>query len=139
MPPSLEENKEDVLISAAIDNIDFVSSSTTPKSSFHGTSITIFQHPTVHVDEISFKLDTSAHGPPYHTELPMSYTNIKPTKGGKPEPSPCIPPSGNFPSAKSIAEDANPWLNNLLIEGTNKTSSVVFSISFKSKWKYSLM
>ena len=54
-------------------------------------------------------------------------------KGGKPESSPSMPPSGNFPSAKSIAEDANPWLNNLLIEGEVPTKHRVSFSAFHSK------
>ena len=37
--------RKGLLTTAAIDNIDHNPSSTTAKSSFHGTSISIFQHP----------------------------------------------------------------------------------------------
>ncbi len=42
-PPKLHGN---VFTAAAVDNIDHNPSSTTSKESFHGTGISLFQHPT---------------------------------------------------------------------------------------------
>jgi hypothetical protein len=51
-----------VFTTAAVDNVDHNPSSTTSKSSFHGTGISIFQHPTddndgVERDAMIFKTD----------------------------------------------------------------------------------
>ena len=56
-PPTLIKG---LFTTAAIDNIDHNPSSTTAKDSFHGTSITVFQHPEEHHDpQPIFKLDVT--------------------------------------------------------------------------------
>ena len=72
--------RKGLLTTAAIDNIDHNPSSTTAKSSFHGTSISIFQHPInnnfgeqremLHIAE----RQSTKKVPP----LPESYTNVRP-------------------------------------------------------------
>ena len=47
-PPSLRGK---VFITAAVDNIDHNPGSTTSKESFHGTGVSLFQHPTLKVKE----------------------------------------------------------------------------------------
>ena len=80
--PNLKTN---VFTTAAVDNIDHNTSSTTAVSSFHGTSISLIQYPTVEgegVENASFKQrNVSASktiGP-----LPSSYTNIPPLSNQK--------------------------------------------------------
>ena len=54
-PPNLKTN---VFTTAAVDNIEHNTSSTTTVSSLHGTSISVIQHPTVEgegVENASFK------------------------------------------------------------------------------------
>ena len=72
---------------AAIDNIDHDPSSSTSQTSFHGTSISVFQFPET--DEImpKFKIDSTFAENDASMILPESYTAIKPTKDAKPEPS----------------------------------------------------
>ena len=67
-PPSLYSG---LFTCVAIDNIDNNSSSSTSKSSFHRTSISLFQYPTKQMQKPS---------------LTESYTNILPAKNTKPEP-----------------------------------------------------
>ena len=77
--------KTNVFTTAAVDNIDHSTSSTMAVSSFHGSSISLIQYPTVEgegVENASFKQrNVSASktiGP-----LPLSYTNIPPLSSQK--------------------------------------------------------
>ena len=77
-PPKLRQG---VFTTAAVDNIDHNPSSTTSKSSFHGTGISIFQHPAdendgVERDVMIFKTDKPTTN--QILELPDEYTNMKP-------------------------------------------------------------
>ena len=79
-PPALEPG---LFTCAAIDNIDHNPSSSTSKTSYHGTSISIFQYPTESTIVQPFQYsDVFLESVP----LPISYTEIKPTKDFKPEP-----------------------------------------------------
>jgi hypothetical protein len=70
---------------AAIDNIDHNPSSSTAKSSFHGTGISIFQHPENNeLETLRFKINNSDQYPAKPT-LPPQYTTVMPSKSGKPE------------------------------------------------------
>ena len=68
----------DFFTSAAIDNIDHSPSSNTAKSSFHGTSISIFKHPDseVEIPQANFKSDFNDE---QQLSLPDYYTNLPPT------------------------------------------------------------
>ena len=44
--------RHDLFTTTAIDNIDHHPNSTTSKDSFHGTAISLFQHPTENVQEL---------------------------------------------------------------------------------------
>ena len=77
-PPKL---RHVVLTTAAVDNTDHNPSSITSKSSYHGTGISIFQHPSdendgVERDVMIFKTNkpTTNQIP----EIPDEYTNMKP-------------------------------------------------------------
>ena len=71
---------------AAIDNIDHNQSSSTAKSSFHGTSISIFQHPQANeVNNQIFKIDNKGERPSSKPTLPNHFTSILPIKSGRPE------------------------------------------------------
>ena len=77
-PPKL---KLELFTTAAIDNIDHNPSSTTAQGSFHGTSISIFQHPQVSLMEWNVSLYTLSskynHASKRGLEkLPQSYTNL---------------------------------------------------------------
>ena len=110
-PSMLHRN---VFTTGAIDNIDHNCTSTTANSSFHGTSISIFQHPstpTIKLD--SFKVDNSNEFHRSRYCLPTSYTDIKPTKGGKPELPSNKTLSETFPSTLPIHQDASAWVSEL--------------------------
>ena len=64
--------------SAAIDNIDHNPSSNTTKSSFHGTSISIFQHSDseIEIPQANFKSDFNDE---QQLSLPDYYANLPPT------------------------------------------------------------
>ena len=105
-PSMLHRN---VFTTGDIDNIDHNCTSTTP----HGTSISIFQHPstpTIKLD--SFKIDNSNEFHRSRYCLPTSYTDTKPTKGGRP-----VPPSNKTISETSstlpIHQDASAWVSEL--------------------------
>ena len=76
-PPSLYSGEFTV---AAIDNIDHNPTSSTAQQSFHGTSISIFQYPEVPQPksiQFDYRPDL-VQG--YTSQLPLSYTEILPTK-----------------------------------------------------------
>ena len=65
-----------------------------------------------------FKLDLSLKLPSEQLVLPLSYTEIKPTKGGKPDPpARTLNENIDFPSSISIiisiTEESTAWLNKL--------------------------
>ncbi|XP_065669903.1 uncharacterized protein LOC124808522 [Hydra vulgaris] len=76
-PPSLIEN---VFTTAAIDNIDHNPSSSTATKSFHGTSISIFQHAEIDLPVKRYDYDFSEKANNAILELPSYYTTIEPTK-----------------------------------------------------------
>ena len=80
-PPSLYSG---LFTCAAIDNIDHNSSSSTSKSSFYGTSISLFQYPTKEMQNKRFIYTEGTEN--LKPSLPESYTNILPAKNTKPEP-----------------------------------------------------
>ena len=61
-------------------------SSTPANSAFHGTSISIFQHPTEDYPHEPFILDINFDFEHEKATLPSFYTNIEPTKDRKPCP-----------------------------------------------------
>ena len=89
-PPKL---KKTVLTTAAIDNVDHNPSSTTAEGSFHGTSISLFQHPRYEVSGVErTTLSLSDHNTDILKKrlhpLPQSYTDVPPVTLGKKDPVP---------------------------------------------------
>ena len=78
--------KDGLFTSAAIDNIDSNPSSTTANSAFHGTSISIFQHPKEGYPDEPFILNINSDFEHEQATLPSFCTNIELTKDGKPRP-----------------------------------------------------
>ncbi|CAB4025239.1 hypothetical protein ROHU_037104 [Paramuricea clavata] len=72
--------KEEVFTTAAVDNIDHDPSSTTATKSFHGTSISIFQHVEKALEPNQIDLSVDFEDSSTKIELPESYTNLSPTK-----------------------------------------------------------
>ena len=76
-PPSLKGN---VFTTSAVDNIDHNPSSTTAKDSFHGTGISLFQHPSCSDDGIdrgTVFTRSSASSTKTVNCLPHFYTNVQ--------------------------------------------------------------
>ena len=80
-PPSLYSG---LFTCVAIDNIGHNSSSATSKSSFHGTSISLFQYPTKKMQNKRFIYTEGTEN--LKPSLRKSYTNILTAKNTKPEP-----------------------------------------------------
>ena len=104
----------------AIDNIDHVPSSSTSTSSFHGTSISIFQQVEGKVTKQPFIIedfeDTKA------IRLPDFYTDIKPTKSGKPEPPNFLRPAL---STSQLSFENFEWLQSLINSSNLQNSSTL--------------
>ena len=109
-PPTL---KEGLFTTAAIDNIDHNPSSSTAKSSFHGTSISIFQYTDESDPPMQFSHDPTGVMKATTNKLPDFYTNIAPTKGGKTEPPALHPNEDLFPANFSTSAVASVWLHKL--------------------------
>ncbi len=78
-PPNLRQG---LFVTAAIDNIDHNTSSTTATSSFHGTGISLFQTPSLHNQGDCHRQqlcisDQLSRGKML-LKLPESYTNVQP-------------------------------------------------------------
>ena len=95
--------------SAAIDNIDHNHSSATTTTSFHGTSITIFQHTDHSMQNVPVQYDMN-NSMTTKTKLPSYYTDIEHSKGGKPEP-PAVLMSEELCLDKENLNEAEEWLN----------------------------
>ena len=81
-PPQL---KSGLFTITAMDNIDHIPSSTTASSSFHGTTISIFQKATSkRCKSVTLKLNTDINQEIFKT-LPVYYTNTFPVKEGHSE------------------------------------------------------
>ena len=77
-PPKLRKS---VFTTASVDNIDHNTSSRTAKSSFHGTAISLTQHPTSNFpgeERYQEPLDCSLPKAKTVSSLPEYYTNIIP-------------------------------------------------------------
>ena len=90
---------------AAIDNIDHDPSSTRAKSSFHGTSISIFQYresnDLYENTKWPFKLDVACSTDNSKATLPCHFTDIRAVKGGMPE----------YPSKPSLSEADSTYID----------------------------
>ena len=89
-PPVLRKG---LFTTSAMDNIDHNPTATTASTSFHGTSISVFQHPTEddkgeERSQLNFGQEKVKRVP----ELPDSFTNVRPAFFTKNKPSP--PTSG---------------------------------------------
>ena len=82
-PPVLENS---VFTTSAIDNIDHNATSSTAESHFHGTGISLFQHPDESIKEHLFEYDFSTKNyDQTELSLPDYYTYISPILDGKAE------------------------------------------------------
>ena len=94
-PPKLRLN---LFTTAAVDNIDHNPSSTTAKGAFHGTGISLFQHPSSHYqgqDRSVTLIDGSSKDKKLNL-LPEEYANVPPMC--LPKKDPVIPLAGSIVS-----------------------------------------
>lgn len=90
--------RKGLFTTSAMDNIDHNPTATTATTSFHGTSISVFQHPTKENKgeergQLKYREQTIKKVP----ELPEHFTNVRPAFFTKKKPSP--------PKEKTILED----------------------------------
>lgn len=105
-----------LLTTAAVDNIDHNPSSTTSKDSFHGTGISLFQHPsavTPGTEEALISISTNADSEKSVKQLPASYTEVIPVQKTTSK----VQPPANVSEMKSDKssfnrgfEDESTWL-----------------------------
>ena len=88
-PSELQYN---LFTTSAIDNVDHNPTSSTAETSYHGTTISVFQHADVPAIPKTFSIEHFTSGRSARLKLPESYTEIKPTRAGKPEPPPQVKP-----------------------------------------------
>lgn len=80
--------RKDLFTTSAFDNIDNNPTATTSTSSFHGTSMSIFQHPTAENEGViqePWNIDSKVKS---ISNLPDSYTNVPPAFFGIKNPNP---------------------------------------------------
>ncbi|KAH3846278.1 hypothetical protein DPMN_088577 [Dreissena polymorpha] len=116
-PPKLSDH---LFTTAAVDNIDHNPSSTTSMDSFHGTSISIMQHPKLGFEgapRFNPVIDERLIAGKKITALPDRYTNVSPTIIAQKEQ--IVPPIVG-PAVRSEVPEIDPlivkeyeWLNNL--------------------------
>ena len=123
--------KKNVFTTAAIDNLNHNPSSATAESSFHGTTISVFQHADYHLSLPSFRVDANSSGRRNQGKLPVSYTDIQQTVSGKPEPqvSSDIDPDSFFLDGSTSAHP-NEWLLKLATEPEEVKDRMNFSAYF---------
>ena len=124
--------KDGLFTSAANDNIDSNPSSTTANSAFHGTSISIFQHPKEDCPNEPFILDINSDFEHEKATLPSFYTNIEPTKDGKPRP-PATHATSMSTGDRKVIEEAEEWLSKLISPEIPLSERISFSGFYSKK------
>ena len=107
---------------SAVDNIDYNPTSTTAKTSLHGTSISIFQHPRPYyageLREAAARINDDTSKVKRVPELPESFTNVRPAHIAK-NPTPSKEVSLTQPSPNSIQshlkEEECGWLEQVCL------------------------
>ena len=124
--------KNDIFTTAAVDNIDHNPSSTTAKDSFHGTSLSLFQHPTLENQETDRPAVSYVERPVIKktmTPFPDFYVSIPPVVLRNAEPE--IPQQKQIPNSSTESlHDAikaeTDWLNTVKENNENETQSEAF-------------
>ena len=132
-PPSLYSG---LFTCAAIDNIDHNSSSSTSKSSFHGTSISLFQYPTKEMQKKRFIYTESTES--LKPSIPEPYTNILPARNTKPEP---LNRTGTNPcSNANNLNDIDLWIKQLSSFDFNNSQEkeISFAAFFSANSSYAM-
>ena len=102
-PPKLRGN---LFTTAAVDNLDHNPSSATSKHSFHGTSLSMFQHPSKDEPGIERGINLHQTESKSISPLPEFYTNVPPVI--LPQKSPPIPGTGGPSTAEMMCEPTVP-------------------------------
>ena len=118
-PPSLREG---LFTTAAVDNIDHNPSSTTAVKAFHGTSISIFQHPETALESMQTDLKVDIEDSSTKIELPESYTTLSPTKTKSQEYS-LQTVNWNNESTHEAKDEMKDWLEHLMHLNEEDSSS----------------
>ena len=105
-----------VFTTAAVDNIDHNPSSTTAKSSFHGTAISLIQHPSFigeGVDRNIVVNERSDNASTFIRQLPQCYTDVPPeTSSVKNVPVPAARVISLDREPKTHTKEEHIWLEN---------------------------
>ena len=114
---------------AVVDNIDHNTSATTAKTSFHGTSLSIFQHPSPgYLGENRAILQLQSHSKVKTVpRLPEAYTNVPPAyiKTNPNPPSTECPP---FPAPNCHLKEEYTWLEEVIVtENVTDTACITWS------------
>ena len=124
--------KDGLFTSAAIDNIDSISSSTSVNSAFHGTSISTFQHPEEDYPDEPFILDINSDFEHEKATLISFYTIIEPTKDGKPRPS-ATNATSMYTGDRNVIEEAEEWLSKFISPEISFSERISFSGFYSKK------
>ncbi|XP_065670919.1 uncharacterized protein LOC136089121 [Hydra vulgaris] len=121
---------EGVFTTAAIDNIDHNPSSTTSNDSFHGSSVTIIQHPDTPHSNSKSTSDGLLWSRKINSKLPDTYTTLPATNNVVSEPLMTTLNASPIASDPITIEQLTPWLNSVQESvyntSTNKTSFAAF-------------
>ena len=115
---------------AAIDNFDKIFSSTTSANSFHGTTISVFQHSHVNAPfQSNPRLSESQNTLNSVYELPESYTDIMPTAECRPETSVTAAYVSDIKSVQQNTEiQASAWMKTISrVDSLTAQNSLSFS------------
>ena len=133
-PSELQYN---LFTTSAIDNVDHNPTSSTSETSFHGTTISVFQHANVPVTAKMLSFEHFTSGRSERLKLPESYTEIQPTRAGKPEPPPQIEPQTTstslLSSGKPVYEEATAWLEKLARNPDSPEERMSFSAFYSAQ------
>ena len=134
IPPSLKPEEYTV---AAIDNLDNDPKSNMAKTSFHGTTISIFQFPENETtSQPAFQYSEDKVQKKVTASLPDSYTTIMPTKDCKPEPVNRATTSESISECTKEVPKVQPWVEKLAsspMETENLDDRISFSAFFGSR------
>ena len=125
-----------VFTTAAVDNIDHSQSSVTAQGAFHGTGISLFQHPTSYApgeEREMVSIDNQPSKTNRLARLPDSYTAVRPVILPKNEPD--VPPlQGPFvricPGVKEAFSLEYKWLEHVRDELNREISQNILQISW---------
>ena len=127
--------KKGIFTTSAIDNIDHNPTAATAKSSFHGTSISLFQHsPSQGISQGNMTMETEKVKK--ISPLPDDYTNVKPAFFTE-QPLPLLHTFPDLPSnIETLLQNQFIWLNKVIFtqdESVQITWSSHFSMFSRDK------